>query len=81
LMGKHEQAERGLVLMPRRWVVEQSLALAWMARCQGLVNDFRAVTKGADGTACRDVQHGVVESFGSESGAADKCVTLGSQRC
>jgi transposase len=32
---KHEEAKRGFVLLPRRWVVERSFA--WMARFRRLV--------------------------------------------
>ena len=37
LVLKHEQAKRGFVLLPRRWVVERSFA--WMARFRRLVKD------------------------------------------
>ena len=32
------QAKRGFVLLPRRWVVERSLA--WTARCRRLARDY-----------------------------------------
>lgn len=35
---KHEEAKRGFVLLPRRWVVERSFA--WMSRCRRLVKDY-----------------------------------------
>ena len=38
LVVKHEQAKRGFVLLPRRWVVERSFA--WMARFRRLVKDY-----------------------------------------
>lgn len=38
MVVKHEQAKRGFVLLPRRWVVERSFA--WMARCRRLVKDY-----------------------------------------
>ncbi len=41
LVVKHEQAKRGFVLLPRRWVVERSFA--WMARFRRLVKDYERV--------------------------------------
>lgn len=38
LVVKLEEAKRGFVLLPRRWVVERSFA--WMARCRRLVKDY-----------------------------------------
>lgn len=35
---KHTKIRRGLVLLPRRWVVERSLA--WAARFRGLARDY-----------------------------------------
>jgi transposase len=35
---KLEEAKRGFVLLPRRWVVERSFA--WMARCRRLATDY-----------------------------------------
>jgi transposase len=44
---KHIEAKRGFVLLPRRWVVERSFALA--ARFRRLARDYErlAVTLGA----------------------------------
>ena len=36
---KHTEAKRGFVLLPRRWVVERSLA-AWAARFRRLAPDY-----------------------------------------
>lgn len=38
---KHEEAKRGFVLLPRRWVVERSFA--WMARFLRLVKDYEFI--------------------------------------
>ena len=35
---KHEEAKRGFVLLPRRWVVERDFA--WASRFRGLVKDY-----------------------------------------
>jgi transposase len=35
---KLAQAKKGLVLLPKRWVVERSFA--WMIRCRRLVKDY-----------------------------------------
>ena len=35
---KLEEAKRGFVLLPRRWVVERSFA--WAARCRRLARDY-----------------------------------------
>jgi transposase len=35
---KHTEAERGCVLLPRRWVVERSIA--WVARFRRLERDY-----------------------------------------
>ncbi len=40
-MVKHEEAKRGFVLLPRRWVVE--LSFAWMARFRRLVKDYERI--------------------------------------
>ena len=41
LVVKHEEAKRGFLLLPRRWVVERWFA--WMARCRRLVKDYERV--------------------------------------
>ena len=35
---KHEEAKKGFVLLPRRWVVERSFA--WLSRLRRLVRDY-----------------------------------------
>jgi transposase len=40
---KLEEAKRGFVLLPRRWVVERSFA--WMARFRRLARDYERLTE------------------------------------
>jgi transposase len=44
---KLPQAQRGFVLLPRRWVVERSFA--WMARFRRLAKDFERLPKTVEG--------------------------------
>ena len=36
--GKLDEAKKGFVLLPKRWIVERSFA--WMTRCRRLVKDY-----------------------------------------
>ncbi len=40
---KHTEAKRGFVLLPRRWVVERSLA--WAARFRRLARDYERLAE------------------------------------
>ena len=44
---KHEEAKRGSVLLPRRWVVDPKSptlrSFAWMARFRTLVKDYERI--------------------------------------
>ena len=42
-----EEARRGFVLLPRRWVVERSFA--WMARFRRLARDYERLTEALKG--------------------------------
>jgi transposase len=44
---KHTEAKRGLVLLPRRWVVERSFA--WVARFRRIARDYERLAKTLEG--------------------------------
>ena len=44
---KHQEARRGLVLLPRRWVVERDFA--WATRFRRLVKDYERVPQSIAG--------------------------------
>jgi transposase len=44
---KHTEVKRGLVLLPRRWVVERSFA--WAARFRRLARDYERLSKTLEG--------------------------------
>jgi transposase len=45
-----EEAKRGFVLLPRRWVVERSFA--WAARCRRLAKDDERLPETVAGLPC-----------------------------
>ena len=47
IVVKLEQAKRGFVLLPRRWVVERSFA--WAARFRRLARDYERLTSSLAG--------------------------------
>src|SRR5215210_5266445 len=48
---KHEEAKRGFVLLPRRWVVERDFA--WASRFRRLVKDYERLPAGGRGKRMR----------------------------
>ena len=51
---KHEEAKRGFVLLPRRWVVERDFA--WASRFRRLVKDYERLPETVAGLAPRRVR-------------------------
>jgi len=47
LVAKLEEAKRGFVLLPRRWVVERSFA--WMSRFRRLARDYERLPSSVAG--------------------------------
>src|SRR5215210_3512368 len=50
---KHQEARRGFVLLPRRWVVERDFA--WASRFRRLVRDYERLPKDGSGASLRCV--------------------------
>lgn len=52
---KRNDALRGFVVLPRRWVVERTFA--WLGRCRRLSKDYEELTKSSEAMICLAMIH------------------------